>query len=345
MKMLRLLFCDFWPGFQPEDTIFMQVLVKHFEVEITDNPDFLIYSNFGSKYLNYDVPRVFYSSENIRPDFNLCDYALAFDRMVFGDRYYRFPIYLLERQRELHEIGSRRWSKAPKKFCTFIYSNDSADPARDEFFRLLSQYKKVDSGGRHLNNLGYAVADKKAFQKDYKFSIAFENSSTPGYSTEKIVDAYVAGTVPIYWGDPEIGRDFNTSSFVNAHDYRSLSEVVERVVELDRNDAMYRQMYEMPFFVNPIGDYSFTPGFENFLVHVFLQDKEAAFRRNRTFWGRSYENQQRKAAQYLERLERDRLFNFFQHLGMLGFKGFLNKIGEKLEQRRILRMKRKIETR
>lgn len=34
----------------------------------------------------------------------------------------------------------------------------------------------------------------------YKFTIAFENQSYPGYVTEKIADALMAGTVPIYWG-------------------------------------------------------------------------------------------------------------------------------------------------
>jgi len=345
MRTVRVRFVDFWPGFKAEESLFVQILRRHFDVVLCDDPDFLVYSNFGNRYFDYDVPRLCYTSENIRPDFNLCDYALGCDRMVFGDRYYRFTIYMLERQEELHAIGPRRWNQEARKFCNFVYSNDTAHPFRDEFFRLLSQYQKVDSGGRHLNNLGYSVRDKRLFQKDYKFSIAFENSSTPGYSTEKIVDAYVAGTVPIYWGDPEIGEDFNVSSFVNAHDFGSLSDLVERVIELDRDEESYRRMYEAPFLVRAVGDYTFTPGFEEFLVHIFDQEKEAAFRRSRHFWGKAYENQRKKAAFYLQRLERDRLFSLLEHLRMLGFRGLMRKLVEKLAQRRISRAKRKIKVR
>ena len=76
---------------------------------------------------------------------------------------------------------------------------------RDELFEYLSQYKLVDSGGRHKNNIGGSIDDKFLFQQQYKFSIAYENSSTPGYTTEKIIQALAAGTSePIYWGNPEI---------------------------------------------------------------------------------------------------------------------------------------------
>jgi hypothetical protein len=209
MKTVRLQFVDFWPGFNPESNPLIDAIHKHFQVDTSPEPDFIIYSTFGFSHLEYDVPRILFTSENLRPDFNICDYALGFDRLSFGDRYYRFPIYLFERQEELHGIGKRTLAPGIRKFCNFIYSNPGAGPERDEFFHMLSRYKPVDSAGRHLNNTGFRVKDKASFQRGYKFSIAFENSSTPGYSTEKIIDAYCALTVPIYWGDPEIARDFN----------------------------------------------------------------------------------------------------------------------------------------
>jgi hypothetical protein len=53
----------------------------------------------------------------------------------------------------------------------------------------------------------------------YKFVVAFENSSAPGYNTEKLTHAIEADSMPIYWGDPEIGRSFNPGRFIDAHDY------------------------------------------------------------------------------------------------------------------------------
>ena len=60
---------------------------------------------------------------------------------------------------------------------------------------------------------------KVEFLRAYKFVVAFENSSAPGYNTEKLTHAIEADAMPIYWGDPEIGRSFNTGRFINAHDY------------------------------------------------------------------------------------------------------------------------------
>ena len=49
---------------------------------------------------------------------------------------------------------------------------------------------------------------------------AFENTYAPGYTTEKIMDAFASGCVPIYYGDPLVVQDFNPDSFINAHDFK-----------------------------------------------------------------------------------------------------------------------------
>ena len=46
------------------------------------------------------------------------------------------------------------------------------------------------------------------YYKHSKFVLAFENSSSPGYCTEKLFHAKVAGAIPIYWGDPLVMNDF-----------------------------------------------------------------------------------------------------------------------------------------
>jgi hypothetical protein len=342
VKQLKLKFIDFWPGFDSSNNPITEVLREHFELCFAEDPDFVIYSNFGFEHLEHDVPRVFYTSENLRPDFNICDYALGFDRMSFGDRYFRFTIYMFQRQAELHAIGGRVLLSAQRKFCNFIYSNAAADPARDAFFKMLSSYKAVDSAGRHLNNTGFRVKEKQGFQKDYKFSIAFENSSTHGYCTEKIIDAYRAGTVPIYWGDPDIGLDFNSNSFVNCHAYSRFEDVVKRIIELDSDEDAFARIYEAPFFRRPLLKYAFDPGFEEFLVHIFGQDSDAAFRRNRQFWGKAYETQHKKFAHYLTRLGRNPLFNLMEHLKMLGLRGTVAKVLEKHESRKSERRANKV---
>ena len=83
---------------------------------------------------------------------------------------------------------------------------------------------------------------KYDYQKNFKFSIAMENECYMGYVTEKIVEAFCAGTVPIYLGDPDIAEDFNVESFVKIADADSFTEAIDQVLEIDSDLPMYLKM-------------------------------------------------------------------------------------------------------
>ena len=141
----------------------------------------------------------------------------------------------------------------------------------------------MDSGGRYRNNIGGAVKDKKAFMQNYKFSIAFENTSYDGYATEKITEAFAARTIPIYYGDPRIAEDFDEDAFVNCHRYQTIEDVVKRIQEIDKDDNICLQMLNTyPYKI----DYQ---SLSEFLFHVFDQEKEDAFRRPFSLPSKSYE--------------------------------------------------------
>ena len=142
------------------------------------------------------------------------------------------------------------------EFCSFVVSNAKKKKThkRIDFFHRLSKYKKVDSGGAALNNVGYTIPigmkAKLDFLSPYKFNIAFENASTPGYTTEKIVEAMYARCVPIYWGNPRISEEFNTGSFLNYFDFPSEEALIEKIIELDQDDAKYLEYLRQPYFPN-----------------------------------------------------------------------------------------------
>ena len=69
---------------------------------------------------------------------------------------------------------------------------------------------KVDLYGREFN----FIQDKDEGVNDYMFSVAMENASYASWWTEKLLDCFVAGTVPIYWGDPEISEYFNPDGMI-----------------------------------------------------------------------------------------------------------------------------------
>jgi len=246
---VKIKFVDFWDGFDDYNNTFVNVLSEKYELEICDYPDYLIFSTFGYENLKYErCVKIFYTGENITPDFNICDYAIGFDIMEFGERYMRLPLYALY---GIEELGSSKNIDPQKvlnrKFCSFVVSNGTDASERVRFFHLLSEYKRVDSGGAYENNIGGRVANKKEFISNYKFNIAFENSAKDGYTTEKIMEPMLVNSLPIYWGNRLVGLDFNPNSFINAADYPSLEAMVERIIELDTNDDKYLSILSTPW--------------------------------------------------------------------------------------------------
>ena len=297
MKTIRIAFYDFWDSFEPENSLFYKLLSKHFDVVLSETPDYVFFSVFGERH--WSVPdrcvKIFYTGENLAPDFNACDYAMGFEWMDYEDRYRRVPNYLLysqdilQRMEHKHELpaGFELLRDKPG-FCSFVVSN-SAGRQRNEAFKALNAYKRVDSGGRYLNNVGGPVPDKLAFEERHKFSLCFENGRHNGYTTEKLVQAFAARTVPIYWGDPQVERVFNKAAFIDAGDYESLDMLVERIKQLDSDDAAYLEMLSAP---------ALTPGapsmedeilgLEQWLTAIFERPLEEAYRRNREMHGEKY---------------------------------------------------------
>ena len=280
MKNIRIWFSDFSSDFNVNDNQFVNILKKRYNIILdSKSPDYLFYSNFGQKYLDYDCIRIFYTGECIVPDFNLCDYAMAFDRLQFGDRYLKLPLYRLFQYRRYYDMLFEKKTidnPCDRNFCSFVCSNCFADDIRSKMFLLLSEYKKVDSGGRYMNNIGGPVKDKFEFQTKHKFAIAFENGSYDGYATEKLVDALASGVVPIYYGDPNIHLDFNESSFINGHRYDSLQSIVERVKELDNNDELYREVLNSNPIITDMRD---DHDLKDFLYNICDCDISSARRR------------------------------------------------------------------
>lgn len=280
MKKIKIKFVDFYGGFNQDSNDFIDALKQKYEVEISDNPDYIIYSGFGYEHLKYDCIRIFFTGECQTPDFNECDYAIGFDRMSFGDRYIRIPLYnLFEYKQKYKSLLIRKPVTMDeiqgRDFCSFVVSNCFAHDVRAVFYDKLSLYKPIASGGRYKNNIGGAVKDKQTFLSKYKFNIAFENSSYDGYTTEKIVDAFAARVIPIYYGDPRIVSDFNPKAFINVHDYPSWDAVMERVKQIDEDDDLYLAMLNEPV-IQPNADVS-EPS--DFLYHIFDQPLLEAPRR------------------------------------------------------------------
>lgn len=286
MKTIKVKFVDFNEG-ATAVKVFLQFLQERYEVEISDEPEWLLYSVFGNEHLNYNnCVKIFFTGENQTPDFNLCDYAIGFDYIDFGDRYMRLPLWLLYPQdieSMLHKHEQPTFD-SKTDFCSFVVSNPHGNEARAQFMDKLSEYKQVHSGGRWRNNVGGPVADKLAFQKKHKFSMAFENACHPGYTTEKLMQSFAAQTVPIYWGDPRVAETFNQEAFINCNDYPDWESVIKRIKEIDQDDALWQKMIETPALKDPQIIERTRQEAKNFLYHIFDQEPAEAKRFSRDYW-------------------------------------------------------------
>jgi len=240
---LKIKFVDFWPGFIDSDNYFYHLLSIKYEIVFHDSPDVIFFSNYGKEYRKYKCVRIFYSAENERPDFTCCDFAFTFDHLN-SKNHFRLPLFVLylDRANKFEELTSKmqveqaklEWRKKTK-FCCMVVSNSRAKE-RIDFFYELSKIKKVDSGGRYLNNVGGAVIDKLEFIKDYKFVISFENSSHLGYTTEKILEPLMVNSIPIYWGNKEINNDFNPACFVNANNLENINDIIRILLKIEKDE-------------------------------------------------------------------------------------------------------------
>ena len=87
-------------------------------------------------------------------------------------------------------------------------------------------------GGKFHNNVGF-IKDKISFLMKYKFSIAMENSNGSGYMSEKIVQAFLSGTIPIYYGDYMIDEYINPKAFTLIRDESEIKYKIEYSKELN----------------------------------------------------------------------------------------------------------------
>tara|TARA_B100001094_G_scaffold332417_1_gene404371 strand:+ start:6012 stop:6908 length:897 start_codon:yes stop_codon:yes gene_type:complete len=271
VEKIKLGFTDMWGyaqyNFNPADNYFTDLFCLDYDVQIDNkNPDLLLYSVFGKNHKKYSCKKIFICGENLKhqkqdlehyenSDINLSQYNdeekdLFFPLWVLSINWFNKsqprpfpsnPTYTLSvdqiqnnRERFLHE----------RKFCSFISNREYRN--RVEIFNALSKVDRIDSFGSLLNNvegsLGGSQQEKIEKLKEYKFNIAFENSYHDGYITEKILEPFGAGCIPLYSGGSKVKRYFNKNSFVCREDYNSIEEYVNKIVSIHSDSQLYQKM-------------------------------------------------------------------------------------------------------
>ncbi|XP_074166365.1 4-galactosyl-N-acetylglucosaminide 3-alpha-L-fucosyltransferase 9 isoform X1 [Sminthopsis crassicaudata] len=127
-----------------------------------------------------------------------------------------------------------------KKLVCWVVSNWNPEHARVKYYSELSKSIEIHTYGQAF---GEYVNDKSLIPtiSTCKFYLSFENSIHKDYITEKLYNAFLAGTVPVVLGPSRENYEnfIPGDSFIHVEDYSSASELAKYLKELDRNDKLY----------------------------------------------------------------------------------------------------------
>jgi len=173
------------------------------------------------------------------------------------------PFYSLSfSQRHVHsptDLWAAKTMAPRSRFCAFLAKNCVRE--RLQFVEALSHFQPVDALGecqpngtidasegiRGFETLAGATYLDRAVQAymDYRFVICLENGREPGYVTEKIVNAFLAGAIPIYVGAPDVAVHFNERAFINCNDM-SWEDCASLVQSIDQDEDAIRSILAEP---------------------------------------------------------------------------------------------------
>ncbi len=299
MKTVKINYAGVADDYNKEQNLIYDLLkINGYDVQIVDDPDYLICDFSGEnpyQYCGHPQVRIMYSGENFIPDFNLIDYAICPYPIQFGDRNFQLPACVWPRSHWQELMHKNRagvtvdFVKNKQYFANFIAGHESEYNIRGDFFKKLCEYKRVESPGSYLNNMpngeqvNWLNDSKSDFQRKCKFTLCFESTNHYGFVTEKIMDAFYADTIPVYYGSPTVTEIFNKDAFINVADYESFDAAIERIKELDQDDEKYLEMLRQPILVNPDYPRELEDALGKYVCHIFDQPLEQAYRRTRVY--------------------------------------------------------------
>lgn len=140
-----------------------------------------------------------------------------------------------------------------------IYANSNCIEFRDEAFERLARIGTVNRGGA-CGGSEYTKASEMMHRswddnvrhfRPYRFALVMENSKIDGYITEKIINAFLAGTVPIWYGTREVFRVFNHKAFVY-YDPVYAQTALDKVAYLESNRTAYEDMLQQSILADGV---------------------------------------------------------------------------------------------
>ncbi|MEI8305718.1 MAG: glycosyltransferase family 10 [Chloroflexales bacterium] len=184
-----------------------------------------------------------------------CEYV-PFASLSFGQRNKHAPPDLL--------IKNPVTEQKKDLFCAYLAYNPI--PRRENFFDVLKGTAEkdgmgVDALGECSGTFMKTVRPSTRFSpgwldeavdllRPYRLAMAFENENVAGYVTEKLVNAYLAGCVPLYSGTEDAFEMFNKASLVYIDEFDSFSSAVSRILTIAKDKELYADLRAQSPLVN-----------------------------------------------------------------------------------------------
>lgn len=134
----------------------------------------------------------------------------------------RSPSYRRSLAASLHEARLHAMDYFSRHGTLNLYGSGWSDMAG-----LPSVWARRLAENKGLHYLG-TCESKLQVLKEHRFSLCYENMEMPGYITEKMIDCFVSGTVPIYCGAPDVADYIPPDAYINAAsaNYEQISELI-----------------------------------------------------------------------------------------------------------------------
>lgn len=151
------------------------------------------------------------------------------------------------------------------KGASFIARNCGSNNDRESVVRNLTQLIRVDSLSDCLHNAdppdGMSMDNKKEVQKKYLFHLAFENTCEDDYITEKLWGTLESGSIPVYYGAPNVKDHAPPNSIISWHDFQNTSTLGAYLNKVAGDRKLYESFHEWRYMPLPeafINKFNFT---------------------------------------------------------------------------------------
>jgi len=267
---MKISFVDFWPSFDPLSNIFtdmMRFIFEDFEVVAPENANIIFSSVFGEAYKTYlnKLPILQYIGEPIVPKNEPGVTYLSTNYENSATKNFRLPLWILQFdwffrtqgyspenfQIPIRQLYTRRRYVKRDLFSVSIFNHDRAGNRIAYLSALKAKGIPAYAYGKPFGNWFFGERQKMHILSHFTFANCFENDTLAGYHTEKLVHAYFAGCVPLYWGSNTHSIDFNPEAYLFYREDQTMEDFVEQIIRLSYSERDMRRMVQTPLFRRP----------------------------------------------------------------------------------------------